>query len=103
MYIVEMRFKLKPDVEIADLLSLFNEEFRKHPSCISANIIEYKTYDGSKPEWDYAYVGVWESEEADIAAHDSDWGRNNSQVNEKFQAMTAEMSVAFATVIASGK
>ena len=69
MYIYEYQFKVKPNFDENEMLRLIRELafpiLRKMPGCISANLIKHLETDAvENPEWDYAWVTVWESDDA---------------------------------------
>ena len=113
MRIYEAQFKLKPSANEDELLSQFNEVwvplYRKIPGCISANIFKYSRAGDSGPEWDYAFVEVWESEEAHkkalsdkyIGSQDSELGRTGAY--DKIRAMMDKLSTANAALVASSE
>jgi hypothetical protein len=114
MWIFEAQFKLKPDADAGEMLRLFEELavpiYRKTPGCISAEIFKYTADFGIPPRWDYAFVDVWESKEAnEKAVRDGYIGmESNSQLAktgfyQKLQAMTEESSMGFAELVASTK
>ena len=114
MWIFEAQFKLKPDADADEMMRLFKELavpiYRKIPGCISASILKYTSDFGIPPEWDYAFIDVWESKEAnEKAVKDGYIGlESNSQLArtgfyEKLQAMAEKSSMAFAEQVASSK
>ena len=105
MFIYELQFTLKPGTKPDELLRLFNDvaapRFRKIPGLTSVTIVKYMPAGNKPPEWEYAYVEVWESREA----HDSQ-ARGQAETAElyaKFGAMVDKRSGAFATPVASTK
>jgi len=69
MQIFEFQFKLKPDADENEMLRLFKELafpiYHQIPGCLSLNLVKYTatTLSGGTPEWDCAFVEVWESDE----------------------------------------
>ena len=113
MYIFEAQFNLKPDAVAEEMLRLFNELavpiFRKIPGLISMSIYKYSVAGDNPPEWEYAWVEVWESKEAHGKAIGKYIGDvKNSELAktgyyDKFLPMMEKYSMAFATPIASSK
>jgi len=73
MCIVEVQFNLRPDTDAGEMARLFDELavpiYRKIPGCISANVYKYEAIgDNRSPEYDYAFIEVWESKEANMKA-----------------------------------
>ncbi|MBD3181944.1 hypothetical protein GF312_06620 [Candidatus Poribacteria bacterium] len=114
MWIFEAQFKLKPEADIKDMISLFKEIavplYNQIPGCQWVSILEYKSDFGIQPQWDYSFVEVWESKEAnDKAVADGYIGLdNNSKLAQtgyyqKLMSMAESSTMEYAEVIASNK
>jgi quinol monooxygenase YgiN len=114
MWIFEAQFKLKPEADPAEMVKLFQQLavpiYRKIPGCISANIFKYTTDFNIPSQWDYVFVDVWESKEAnEKAVSDGYIGlESNSELAktgfyQKLGAMAEKSSMQFAELIASSE
>jgi quinol monooxygenase YgiN len=98
MEIYESQFKLKPGVDNDEGIRLFKELavpiYRKIPGCISATIFRYMPIGDTTPEWDGAFVEVWESKEAHDKALSDRYigsGEDNELAKTGFYAKVGQM------------